>query len=238
MNDLSVTGNERIVPGGNNPPAFDAHKAHIDDLFEEAQNWLVGKAIESAAEAEGVEALLDMARQAKKAADEARAAEKAPFLEKGRAVDALWAPIIKRADMIADTCKQVLTPWRTEIARQKEAAALKARLEAEAEREAAQAAMRASSGDVEARERAEEQLATAKEAERYAAKQERQATTGLGLRTSYRPEIDDLSAAIRFYWKGHRERFLELVLELAREDIRAGRRTIPGIRVVDDAKAV
>lgn len=235
MNDLSVTGNERIVPGGNNPPAFDAHKAHVDDLFEEAQNWLVGKAIASAAEAEGVETLLDMARQAKKAADEARAAEKAPFLEKGRAVDALWGPIIKRAEMIADTCKQVLTPWRTEIARQKEAAALKARLEAEAEREAAQAAMRASAGDVEARERAEEQLATAREAERYAAKQERQATTGLGLRTSYQPVLTDLNAAIRHYWTANRADFEALVCDLAAKDVRAGKRTIPGFRV-DEVK--
>ena len=238
MNEmLSITGNDRIATGANHPPAFDAHKANIDDLYAEAEVWLAGDGIASAAEAKAVDTLLDLTRQAKKAADEARKTENEPF-DLGKAeVQARYNPVLKRADMIVDLCKQVLTPWNIKVAAEKEAIAAAARAESEQTRRDAEALIRASSGNLAAREDAEHMLNSAKLAEKDAAKAARQATTGLGLRTSYQPELTDLSAAIRHYWDAKRGRFEALVLELATEDVRAGRHMIPGFTVHEIKKA-
>lgn len=237
---LSELGNDRIAMGANQPPIFDAHKANIADIREEASAWLDGGKITSAEEAEAVNMLLDMARKASKAADEARAAEKKPHLDAGKAVDEAWKPLIASATTIADVCKQVLTPWNIAEAQRKEAAAALARAEAEAEaeRQAEIEATRAASGNLEAREQADQLAASAKGAEKLAKVAEKAASTGLGLRTTYRAEVTDFAVAARHYWGPDRDQFEALVLNLAQRDVRAGKHTIPGVTVHKDMKAV
>jgi hypothetical protein len=234
---MSVTENERITMGGNNPPAFDAHKANIEDLRTEASVWLDGGKIGSADEAAAVKTLLDMARQASKAADDARAAEKKPHLDAGKAVDEAWKPLIKSANTIADVCKQVLTPWNIAEANRKAAEAEAARVAAEAERQAEVEATRAASGNIDAREQADQLDASARAAEKIASKAEKAASTGLGLRTTYRPELTDANAAIKHYWGTRREDFIVLVNDLAAKDVRAGKREIPGFTIHAEQKA-
>lgn len=236
---LSVTDNERIAMGGNNPPAFEAHKVNIDDLREEAKVWLDGKAVESAEEAAGLNTLLDLARQAAKAADEARAAEKKPHLDAGKAVDAQWKPIIDAAQRIVDVAKKTLTPWNIKEAERKAAEAQKAAEEAEAQRQAEVEASRAAaaSGSLEDVEQADQQADAAKQAEKIAKKAEKEATSGLGLRTTYRPELTDPKAAIAHYWATRREDFIALVNDLAAKDVRAGKRDIPGFTIHAEQKA-
>lgn len=238
MDALSETGNERISMGGNNPPVIDSFKAHVDDLREEAGAWLEGKAVESAAEAEGLNTLLDLARKTAKDADTARADEKKPHLDAGKAVDAKWKPVIEAAERIANCCKVALTPWNIAEQKRKEAAAALARAEAEAEAEARrQVAAEAETGSIEAREQADQIEVSAKAADRVAKKAEKEAAGTSRLRTSYRPEVTDLSAAIKHYWAADKEAFSGLVLELADRDVRAGKRSIPGITIHTEQKA-
>lgn len=236
---LSVTENDRIAMGANNPPALEAHKVNIDDLRAEAEAWLDGKAVESAEEAEGLNMLLDMARKAQKAADDARTAEKKPHLDAGKAVDAQWKPLIDAAQRIVDCAKKALTPWNIAEANRKAEEARKAAEAAEAERRAEVAATRAAaaSGSITDAEQADQQAAAAKQAERVAKQTEKAATSGLGLRTSYRPELTDPKAAIAHYWATRRDDFIALVNELAAKDVRAGKREIPGFTVHAEQKA-
>ena len=175
MEALTTTGNDRIKPGGNNPPAFDAHAANIADIREEAGAWLTGETIKSAEEAEAVKLLLDMARKAAKAADDERASEKEPHLTASKAVDAKWKPLITSAQTMADVCKEILTPWNIAEAARKEAEAAVARAAAEAERQAEVEATRAAAGNIDAREQADQLAASAKQAETIAKRAERAA---------------------------------------------------------------
>lgn len=244
MSDLSVTGNERIRPGGNLTP-FDEISLKIDELYEEAKNWADGEAIASQEIADAATAVYEALHEAGKEAEALRVEEVKPLDEAKAAIQARYHPLI--GDTKSGKGKVILgkaalnaaiTAWRQEVARQKEAAALKARIEAEEERQKAEEAMRASAGDLEAREKAEEQLALAKEADAYANRQEKKASTGLGLRTTYVPKLTDLNAAIKHYWKSDRAEFEDLVQSLAARDVRAGKRTIPGFTVEAEKKAI
>lgn len=244
MEALSTTGNDRIKPGGNLSP-FDAISLKIDELYDEAKNWADGEPIANQDIADAVTAIYDALHEAGKEAEALRVEEVKPLDEAKAAIQAKFHPLI--GDTKAGKGKVVLgkaalnallTDWRAEVKRQKDAAALKARLEAEEEARKAQEDMQASAGDLEARERAEEQLALAKEAERFASKLEKRADTGNGLRTVWLPELTDLNAAIKHYWSAKRDRFETLVTELAAEDVRAGKRAIPGFTIHETKKAI
>lgn len=237
MNALSETGNDRIVMGGN-MSAFDAHKVNIDNLFEEAEVWLSGDGVASEAEAKAVETLLDLVREAKKAADEARKVENEPFDAGKAAVQARYNPILKRAELIAETCKNVLQPWRDRVAREKAARADAARIDAEKLKREAEEKIRASSGNVVERERAEEALSLAKDADKFANRTARAATTGTGLRRTYRPVMTDGGKAAEHYWTAKRGEFQAFLSELAAQDVRRGVRSIPGFDVIEETKAV
>lgn len=236
---LSETGNDRITMGGNEPPVFEAHKVNIEDIRSDALEWLDGKTVESAEEAEGLNTLLDMARKAQKAADDARAAEKKPHLDAGKAVDAQWKPLIDAAQRIVDGCKKALTPWNIKEAERKAAIARKATEEAEAQRQAEIEATRAASatGALTDAEQADQQAEAAKQAEKIAKATQKAATSGLGLRTTYRPELTDPKPAIAHYWATRREEFVNLVNQLAAQDVRAGKREIPGFTIHAEQKA-
>lgn len=238
MSALSVTGNERIVDGGNAPPVFDAHSANIADLREEAKVWLDGAQVTTAEEAEGIDTLIKLARSARDEADKARIAEKKPHDDAAKAVQAQWKPLVDTAQRVLDVCLEKIGAWRIAEANRLEAAAALARAEAEAEREAEVEATRAAAGNLEAREQADQLAESATTAEKIATKAEKAATTGLGLRTTYRAEVTDFAAAARHYWQPERDRFEALVLEFAQRDVRAGKRGIPGITVHEDKKAI
>ena len=87
------------LPGANMPPPdappqdapakadgrpYEAIKAHIDDLYGEAKNWLDGAPIATAAQADEVARLLDLMRQAHKGRRGYRAAQPAAQCSAGR----------------------------------------------------------------------------------------------------------------------------------------------------------
>lgn len=239
--------NPREFIGANNPPAdaHDAFKAHIDDLFGEAANFLDGAGIASDAEADAVSKLLDLIRTAGKDADRARADEKKPHDDAGKAVQAKWKPLLDRAELAVDTCKKVLAPWLAKKESEARAAAEGARKEAEAKAAAAAEAMRQTNvNDLAAREQAEALVKDAKKADAAANRAEKvrpQASGGgraTTLRTTYRAELTDARAALAHYCKVQPDAIKANLLTLADADVRAGRRALPGFTIHEDRTVV
>lgn len=221
---------------------FDEAVAELLDLYDEAKNWADGSAIESQAQCDALDVLDKSLLAIGQKLDAMRVEEKRPLDERIKDIQDRYNPFIQpkrgKVDLARSSLNPIRAAWKEAERQRKEAAALTARLEAEEERRKAEEAIRASAGNLAEREQAEEQLAMAKEAEAFADRQDRRATTGLGLRTTYRAEIADLNAAIKHYWAARREAFETLVLDLASADIRAGRRTIPGITIIEERKAL
>jgi hypothetical protein len=235
--------------GHNNPPEptpFELYTNALDDLMTEARAWMDGEPIDSQAKADSVGILMDTLRLTKKNADEARAAEKKPFDDGAKAVQARWRPLIDRADLAAETCKKALRPWLEAVEERQREEAEAARQEAESKaREAAEAARAAAeANDLTALEAAREKVDEAKRADAVANKAEKARPQAMGgarataLRTTYRPELTDLSAAVKHFWAQNRPAFEELVCKLAVDEVRAGKRSIPGFTVHEERAVV
>ena len=233
--------------GHNRPPApapFDAIKAHCDDLYMEAKHWLDGAEVSSDGEAEAVERLLDEARKAWKAADDARVEENVPFDLGKAAVQERYAPLIAKTKTVTGTmvrmqeaCKAALEPWRKKKADEAQAKADAIRAEAEAKAKAAADAMRASAGNLADREVAEELVKEAEFAQREAGRAAKAATTGTGLTTYYEAVLTNQRDAMLHYMKDQPGEFIALCQRLADADVRGGKRTIPGFAVEERKRA-
>lgn len=227
---------------GDNQPAnpFDALKAHIDDLDLEARNHLDGEPIASETQATAVSRILDDARKAAKAADEARKDEKRPHDDAGRAVQVKWQPLIGQAELAASTAKQALAPWlEAQEAQQREIAdeARKAAEEAaEKARKAAEAARPDDlAGQTTARVLQENAAAAAKTAGRLGKAKPLAAggSRAIGLRSIWTPALTDPVAALRHYRTEQPEALKAWLLEQAEQDVRAGKRAIPGFTITE-----
>lgn len=219
--------------GHNNPPADATFGMHIDDLFSMLSNTLAGGTVDSDEKEAAIDALMDDFRKASKDADKARAAEKKPHDDAGKAVQAKWKPVIDKADRGVTECKAALTPYRIEKQRIADEAARKAREEAEAKQAAAQAALQ-QSDDLESRFQAEQDLEQAKKLTAVANKIDRSAT---GLRTSWEAELTDKTAALRHYLKTQPGEFETLIQTLADRDARGARPPVPGVLYQERKKA-
>lgn len=217
----------------NNPPADATFGMHIDDLFSMLSNTLAGGTVDSDEKEAAIDALMDDFRKASKDADKARAAEKKPHDDAGKAVQAKWKPVIDKADRGVTECKSALTPYRIEKQRIADEAARKAREEAEAKQAAAQAALQ-QSDDLESRFQAEQELEQAKKLTAVANKIDRSAT---GLRTSWEAELTDKTAALRHYLKTQPGEFEALIQTLADRDARGARPPVPGVLYHERKKA-
>ena len=219
--------------GHNAPPPEAAFGLHIDDLFSMLSDSLAGGDIADDKQEAAIDALLDDFRKASKDADAARAAEKRPFDEAAKAVQAKWKPITEKADRGVTACKAALTPYRIAKQRAADEAARKAREEAEAREKAAIEVLRKSE-DLEAKFAAEQELEAAKKLAAVANKIDR---APKGLRTSYRAEITDRKAALLHYLARSPERFEALIQQMADEDARGTRAPVPGIVFHEEKKA-
>lgn len=219
--------------GHNAPPPEAAFGLHIDDLFSMLSDSLAGGDIADDKQEAAIDALLDDFRKASKDADAARAAEKKPFDEAAKAVQAKWKPITEKADRGVTACKAALTPYRIAKQRAADEAARKAREEAEAREKAAIEALRKSE-DLEAKFAAEQELEASKKLAAVANKIDR---APKGLRTSYRAEITDRKAALLHYLARSPERFEALIQQMADEDARGTRAPVPGIVFHEEKKA-
>ncbi len=230
--------------GSNNPPPFDAFSLHIEELIENAKQFLDGEPIASQGQADEIGKLLDMIRTAKKDADKERAAEKKPHDDAAKAVQARWKPLLDRCDIAADTAKKALVPWLEHLEAQQRAEAEKARQEAEAKRQAALEAERAAaSANLEAIERVEQARKEADQAERAANRADKAkahaagGSRAIGLRSYWIAELVDPVEALKHYKQTQPELLKAWLLEQAQKDANAGKRTIPGVLVREDRRA-
>ncbi|WP_332116025.1 hypothetical protein [Azorhizobium caulinodans] len=200
--------------GHNNPPEptpYELSKKEIEDLSEEAKNWLDGGPIESQQVADAVGQLMGMLRDAVKTADERRKEENRPFDEGKAEVQARYNVLIGdtktqkgTAVRAIEECKKVLQPWLDEQEKARLAEAKRLRDEAEQKAREAQEAVRAASGaDFATRENAEAILRDAQRADKQAAKVEnsRAQVTGTSRAISQRTvevfHVTDAVAAVR-----------------------------------------
>jgi hypothetical protein len=211
--------------GDNNPPKDATFGLHIDDLFTLLSDTLAGGDVTTDEQEAAIDAILDDFRKASKDADAARKEAAKPFDDGKKAVQALWTPIIAKADRGALACKDALTPYRTAKQRAKDEAVRKAREEAEAKAEAARAKLREADG-LEAKFAAEQEIEQAAKLTAVANKIDRSAT---GLRTHWEAEITDRKAALLHYIARAPERFEALIQQMANEDARGTRAPVPGI---------
>lgn len=228
--------------GHNAPPAdpFDDIRQEIEDLYDEARNFCDGKPIDTQALADVVTELHDRIHAAGKKADDLRIVEKTPLDDAVKAIQAKYAPLISDTKSVKgkvtlgkEALSALLTPWRTAKAAAAKAEADRIAAEAAEATRLATEAIRASSGNLAAREEAEELLSASKRLEKTAARAERAATTGLGLRTVWSAEIANDDEALSWAYGHAPGEFMALALSLANEQVRSGVRVLPGFVVTE-----
>jgi len=230
--------------GHNGGPPLDdeaAIMASIDDLYSEAKNWADGEPIASQDVADAITKLHDGLHDLGKRGDELRIEEKRPHDEAVQAVQDKWNPYVQpkkgRVALGKAALGELLTAWRLAVTRKAEAEAAAKRLEADKLAEEAQAAIRASAGNLEAREQAESLLEESKLANKWAGRAEKKATTGTGLRTVWETTIDDSDAALTWAYEHRPAEFMALALSLAESEVRVGKRNIPGFAIKEQKVA-
>lgn len=218
--------------------------AGIDSLYEEATHWADGTEIESQAQHDAVTAIRNALHELGKKADDMRVAEKEPHDKAAKAVQDEFNPYVQakkgKVDRAKSCLDSVLAKWRVAEQKRKDEIARLEKQEADAELARATAAIRASSGNLLAREDAEEALKRAKQTQGFAKRAEREANTGTGLRTVRRIEFadkDDRAAGMDWAFEQEAERFFGLAVDMAAEYFRATKRCPPGFKVVEERAA-
>ncbi len=230
---------------GNMTP-LETHTVNISDIYGDAKLWLDGTKVENQAQADDVTRLLDMARNASKAADAQRKVEAKPFDDGKKKVQADWTPLIAKADKVESAAKATIADWlRREGERQrKEAADARAIADKAAATALQESRAAATSGDLGALEAAEALLKEAKSANREATRGEAARPTekvegmarAVSLRTVWDVALADAvegetsASTLLARWAFSRDpqRCLDLFMQMAREEVRSGVRSIPG----------
>jgi hypothetical protein len=243
FNPLNIAGAEALaeVPKTHNLPPHEAIFQQIDDLYDEAKNWADGEPITDEAMHDAITRLYDGLHEAGKAADDLRKDAKRPLDEQIDAIQKTYNPYIQpkkgKVDLGKSALGDLLAAWRAKVAAEKKAEADKIAAAAEAARKAADEAMRASSGNLAAREEAEEQLAEAKRLEKTANRTFKAATTGTGMRTVWVATLTDAEAGLDWAYARDPARFTALVQDMANEAVRNGLRAVPGFAVAEEKRA-
>lgn len=230
--------------GHNNPPsAFDDVEKLINDHLGEARHHLDGDDITTEAQARDIANLQNILLKGKKTADNLRKEEAKPFDDGKKAVQEKFKPLIKKAELGIDTCRNVLTPFleAKEAARLEEAAELR-RIADEAIAAAAAEIQSIPEGHLEAREEAEDNIEAAKKSDYHArhvenkkANAKNDAGKAIGLKTSYEVEIDSLALAMGQFIEA--PELPALLIQLAKRQVTSGKREIPGFKIIEVKKA-
>lgn len=241
--------------GHNNPPTpFDEISSRIESLYDEAKGWLDGDPVETQGQADALNRLINMIREAAKEAEVLRKEEVAPFDEGKAEVQARYNQLIANTKSVKgktvlalDVAKKALTPWLEKLDAEKREAEKKAREEAEAARKAAEQAFALSEADnLSAREEAEALLAAAKEKEQAAAKAANEKAhaksdsgRATGLRSEWVAEITDAREFARWVWVNRKTEMDEFLVKVAKDVVRQNHtQAIPGLNIREERKAV
>lgn len=245
---VALAENPRAVIGGNAPPPtpYELATKAVEDAYGECSLWLDGATVDSQELADGIDNLKKTLAAARKLAEDSRKVEKKPFDDGAAEVQARYVPLITKADLAKTACNKALEPWLRAKAAEIEAAARKAREEADAKRRAAEEALRASdAANLAERAAAEALVKVAKKAEVVANKAERvTATAGgalgraTGLRSYWSAVIEDEEEFERYAWASHRDEMVDFLVTLAKRLIDSGRRDVPGVLAHEEKRAV
>ncbi len=233
----------RTSIGGNNPPPVETHGLHINDLFDEAKGILDGEGVQTQADAEMVAKLEDMIREARKAADAQRKAEKRPYDDTVKAIQASWNPLLEKCDLAVETCKRAREPYQRRLEAEQQAAAVIARAEADRIADEARAAIQGAGNNLSSLSAGEAMLKEAQRADRDAAKLEKAKPHIAGvdrnktLRTVYAAEITDMKVFGKWAWEHRRSEYEGFLADLAEREARRGPVTIPGLNIITERKA-
>lgn len=231
--------------GHNAPPdPFEAFNLHVSDLFDQAEQFLDGTGISTQEQANDVSAILDMCRKARKDADTARADEKRPHDEAGKAVQAKWKPLLDKCDLAANAAKKALAPWLEAREAEQRAAAEAARVEAEEKAAAArEAASNVAPDDLAAQAelaRLRDASEAAQKAAEKAGKAKAQAKGGeraVGLRKRWIPTITDRMAVLKHYMLERPDDLAAWLTDQVERDCRVNKRDVPGVTYKEESYA-
>lgn len=246
------------VIGDNGPPeatAYEAHAAHIDDLYTEAKNWADGADIETEAQAAEVDRLIDDFKAAIAAAEASRDAEKKPYQAKVTEIQERYYPLLADTTKLkgkAITAKAALlavkTVWGRKVAAKQAAEAEALRAEAARQAQEAAEAARSAVGNIEATESAEDLIRAAQQTLKAATVAEKPAVKGMrdnwvvvGFTTTEDADglpVDGRGLLLRHYLKTRPDDLVAACMELARQEVRDGKRTIPGVVIENQRRAV
>ena len=218
---------------------LDQLKSCSDRLLGYAEEWNKIEAIEDEAAAQRAADLIRNFTAHEKEIDAQRKAEKEPHLAAGRAVDALYKPLLD----VASAAKEVVSRLQKAWLKKKEAA--KHAEEAAARRKVEEAAAVANKLFAEARTIAEHQrvaeaVATTNDAMAAA---DKIAARKIGVsgelgsramtlrRGPAKARITDPKAAAQWAWANHKDALLVEIERLASVDARAGVQIIPGCEI-------
>jgi hypothetical protein len=240
-----------ISIGHNNPPEptpYEAMKIHIEDLFDEAKNFLDGEPVTTQEMADAIDKLKAMALEAEKDGDGLRKVEAKPFDDGKKEVQERWNPLVNektgKCRQIISTCNTALAPFLK--AKQDAINAEAARQQKIADDLAAEALAKHKAANLDNladKDEAEQALKVAAQAQRLAtqtsstraqAKGGRRATS---LRDVYTPELTDAMEALKHYRADRPETLKAWLIEQAEGDIFGGVRAIPGFNIKHDQVA-
>lgn len=228
-----------------NMTPFDELEHDIQELYDEAKNWADGEPISSKEQHDAVTEIFKGLQKLGKKAEEMRKTEVKPHDDAKKAVQERFNKLIGDTKSVTGTVVRgkkelntLLAEWRAEQLKIKEAEAAELRAKAEADRLEAEEAIRASSGNIEEREKAEELLADAQDTQKMATQFTNKAAKSKGVKSVFTPEITDAKLAIKHYWVKDQQPFIDLVNSLAKKDVNAGVRDIAGFKVTETKVAV
>jgi hypothetical protein len=231
-----------------NATPFDLIAEHLEGLIDEARNFADGEPVANQGQADAVSALIESLRIAAKDADAERVRENKPHDDAKAAVQAKYAPLIAdpknknpgKVWKAIDALKACLQPYLAKLdAEKREAERVACEAADKAAKDAADAMRAAAANDLQAREQAEALIADAEAAQKVAkaaAGDKAHATGGsraMGLRSVWKAELKDAQIAAGFFWKRDPSVFNAFLQKLADEDVRSGKRSIPGFDVTE-----
>lgn len=210
--DAVIRDNSAAAPDDD---TYEALKDRIDDLAREADRVIDKGAAKDQAQADQASDLANRLGELHKRADTARAAEKKPYDDEAKAVQAKWLPVLGAAEVYKRLKAAVITPFLVAEEQKRRAA------EAEARKAAEEAAK-----------------AGAPIPEPVAAKPAPKAGSGgrrsVALRSVKVVTITDRAALLKFF-EGN-EQITDLLQTLAQRAVAAGV-SVPGVSVTEEQRA-
>lgn len=249
---------ERHAIGANNPPEpdpFEAHRVNIEGLYDEAKLWADGAEIENQAQADDVDLLINMIKDAIDAAKASEVAATKPLQDQVRVIQQRYWPLIGDTSTVKGLAVKaktallaVKTKWGNKVRVEQELEAKRLRDEAAKKAVEAQAALRDAPDDLGTVETAETLIRDAQATLRAATQAEKPTVKGMRdnwIICGFQPVTeadgkvtDGETALLRHMWRVNKPGLVEAALKLAETDVRSGKRTIPGLLIENHRRAV